>query len=98
MVETRYQIGGVHFPLLQEKDGGGRSFTLGVQALGGGGVTYTQNISSGKVEILERVPGKPDSVLRVNLDNVFGMSKTILVHEDWIRLGDRLYRRARGGT
>jgi hypothetical protein len=88
----KLDLAGLRFPL----GGARKKLNLSVLAATGGGLVYSQHLDGVRAEILSGVKNKPKGTLRVRLGSVFGMrGKEILIHDDWVRLGDRVYQRAR---
>lgn len=87
----KLHIAGLSFPLAARR----KKVNLSVVPAIGGGMVYTQHLRDARIDILAGVQNKPKGTLRVRLGSVFGTrGKEILIHDDWVRLGDRLYRRA----
>ena len=92
MGDPNLSIASVSFPLRQKA----AKLDLTVTPALGGGVVYSQRLPNVRAEILSGVKNKPKGLLRFRMADVFGQSqKELLVHDDWVQIGNLVYERVR---
>lgn len=90
MGSPKFSIGGIEVPL-----GKKTHFSFDAYPLRSGGLGVSQVVTGQMERIDSRGPAGQGKVLtRLTVDNFLGRKKKITFGEDWVQVGDRIFRAA----
>lgn len=90
MGSPKFSIGGIDMPL-----GKKTRFSFDAYPLRSGGFGVIQ-VVAGQIERIDArgLPGRSKILTRLTIDNFLGRKKKISFGEDWVQVGDRIFRAA----
>lgn len=86
MGDPKFSLGGMSFPLDRFS-----RFDFTVMPTRSGGILVRERIEKCVVDWLQHIKGKPEVVTRIRIPGTLCGDKKIMVHEDWVQVGDRMY-------